>query len=113
MQVRSHLRLIRVLAVVVDVLDELVVAVCSTRSWSRCPHCGLRCRGVHDTRLLVDKTSMCRRHRYVTVLQNGEPGEVLAMVAHRDEAALSGFPAAQGRRWCAGRHPMNSRSLIY
>ncbi len=51
MQVRLHLRLIRVLAVVVDTLDELVVAVCSTRSWSRCPHCGFRCRRVHDTRL--------------------------------------------------------------
>lgn len=198
MQVRLHLRLIRVLAVVIDALDELVVAVCSTRSWSRCPHCGLRCRRVHDTRLrrirdlsvsgrrvtlvwhrrrfscdgcgerhleahdefegrltrrlaravvadaqvmsvravarrhrlawavvmelvrnwadlvgahrrsqrcrvlLVDETSMRRRHRYVTVLQNGETGEVLAMVAHRNEAALSGFLVAQGRRWCAG-----------
>jgi len=198
MQVRLHLRLIRVLAVVVDALDELVVAVTSTRSWSRCPHCGLRCRRVHDVRLrrirdlsvsgrqvtlvwhrrrfacdgcgerhlevhdefegrltrrlartvvadakvmavravarrhrlswavvmelvrtwadlvgahrrsqrcrvlLVDETSMRRRHRYVTVLQNGETGAVLAMVAHRNEAALSGFLAAQGRRWCAG-----------
>jgi hypothetical protein len=51
MQVRLHLRLIRVLAVLVDTLDELVVAVASTRSWSRCPHCGFRCRSVHDTRL--------------------------------------------------------------
>src|ERR687885_2830079 len=45
---------------------------------------------------------MRRRHRQVTVLQNGETGELLAMVAHRKEAALSGFFAAQGRRWCAG-----------
>ncbi len=52
--------------------------------------------------LLVDETSMRRRHRYVTVVQNGESGEVLAMVAHRNEAALSSFLAAQGRRWCAG-----------
>lgn len=57
----------------------------------------LRCRV-----LLVDETSMRRRHRYVTVLQNGETGELLAMVAHRNEAALSGFFAGQGRRWCAG-----------
>ncbi len=198
MQVRLHLRLIRVLEVVVDTLSELVVAVASTRSWSRCPHCGFACRSVHDTRmqrirdlavsgrpvtlewcrrrfacancgerhledhdefeghltrrlaralvadaqvmsiravarrhrlswgaimslvsswaalvaahrrskrcrvLLVDETSMRRRHRYVTVLQNGESGEVLAMVAHRNQAALSGFFAKQGRRWCAG-----------
>jgi transposase len=198
MQVRLHLRLILVLAVLVDSLDELVVAVRSTRSWSRCPHCGFACRRVHDVRrrhvrdlavsgrpvtlvwhrrrfvcdgrgerhleghdeiegrmtrrmaravvadakvmslravarrhrlswsavmalvaewaalvaahrrsqrcrvLLVDETSMRRRHRYVTVLQNGETGELLAMVAHRKEAALSGFFAAQGRRWCAG-----------
>ena len=45
---------------------------------------------------------MRRRHRYVTVLQNGETGEVLAMVTHRNAAALSGFFAAQGRRWCRG-----------
>jgi transposase len=51
MTVRLHLRLIRVLAVLVDAVDELVVAVASTRSWSRCPHCGFRCRRVHDTRL--------------------------------------------------------------
>jgi transposase len=197
-QVRLHLRLIRVLAVVVDALDELVVAVRCTRSWSRCPHCGFACRRVHDVRrrrvrdlsvsgrpvtlvwhrrrfacdgcgdrhledhdefegrltrrlartvvadakvmsvravarrhglswsavmalvaswsvlvaahrrskrcrvLLVDETSMRRRHRYVTVLQNGETGEVLGMVAHRNEAALSGFLVEQGRRWCAG-----------
>lgn len=198
MQVRLHLGLIRVLAVVVDTLDELVVAVASTRSWSRCPHCGFRCRRVHDVRrrrvrdlsvsgrpttlvwhrrrficdncaerhlevhdafegkltrrlarqlvadakvmsiravarrhrlgwstvmslvtawstlvaahrrgrrcrvLLVDETSMRRRHRYVTVLQNGETGEVLAMVAHRNERALSRFFVEQGRRWCRG-----------
>ncbi|WP_208029265.1 transposase family protein [Rhabdothermincola sediminis] len=189
MQVRLHLRLIRVVKVLVDTIDALVVSVVSTRSWSGCPHCGFRCREVHDTRirkirdlpvsgrpvtlvwqrrrfvcgncgqrhlechdefegrltrrlarvlvadakvmsiravarrhgiawktimalvsswaeavgahrrskrcrvLLVDETSMRRRHRYVTVLQNGETGEVLAMVAHRNEAALSGFLA--------------------
>ncbi len=198
MQLRLHLRLIRVLEVVVDTLSEVVVVVASTRSWSRCPHCGFRCRSVHDARvrrvrdlpisgrtvtlrwhrrrfscdncgerhledhdefegrltrrmsravvadskvmsiravarrhrlswgavmdlvaswaalvaahrrskrcrvLLVDETSMRRRHRYVTVLQNGETAEVLAMVAHRSFAALSGFVHQQGRRWCAG-----------
>lgn len=45
---------------------------------------------------------MRRRHRYVTVLMNGETGEVLAMVAHCDQAALAGFLTAQGRRWCRG-----------
>jgi transposase len=59
-------------------------------------------RSVRCRVLLVDETSMRRRHRYVTVLQDGESGAVLAMVAHRNEAALSGFFAAQGRRWCAG-----------
>lgn len=198
MTVRLHLRATRVLAVLVDALDELVVAVASTARSSRCPHCGFRCRRVHDVRerrvrdlavngrpltlvwrrrrfacdgcgerhledhgelegrltrrmtravvadatvmslravarrhrlswsavmalvadwaalvaayrrsrrcrvLLVDETSMRRRHRYVTVLQNGETGELLAMAAHRNEAALSGFFAAQGHRWCTG-----------
>jgi transposase len=69
------------------------------RSWSALvgAHRRSRCCRV----LLVDETSMRCRHRYVTVLQNGETGEVLAMVAHRNEAALAGFFAEQGRRWCA------------
>ena len=52
--------------------------------------------------LLVDETSIRKRHRYVTVPVNGDTGEVLAMVPHRDTAALSGFLAAQGPKWCRG-----------
>ena len=52
--------------------------------------------------LLVDETSIRKRHRYVTVLVNGDTGEVLAMVPHRDTQALSGFLAAQGHKWCRG-----------
>ena len=50
--------------------------------------------------LLVDETSIRKRHRYVTVIVNGDTGEVLAMVPHRSAQALSGFLAAQGHRWC-------------
>ena len=32
--------------------------------------------------LLLDETSMRRRHRYVTVIVSGEGGELLAMVPH-------------------------------
>ena len=52
--------------------------------------------------LLVDEISICRRHRYVRVLVNGDTGEVLAMVPHRNVQALSGFLAAQGHKWCKG-----------
>ena len=52
--------------------------------------------------LLVDETSIRKRHRYVTVLVNGDTGEVLAMVPHRSAQALSGFLAAQGHKWCKG-----------
>ncbi len=52
--------------------------------------------------LLVDETSIRKRHRYVTVLVNADTGEVLAMVPHRSHAALSAFLAAQGHRWCKG-----------
>lgn len=196
MRVRLHLRLIAVVAVVVDTVDELVVEVVSSRSASTCPWCGFSCRSVHDTRvrkirdlpisgrrtvlrwqrrrfscgncgerhleshpafeghltvrlaralvadarvmpirqvarrhrvcwqtvmtlvrswatlvaehrrsqrcrvLLVDETAMRRRHRYVTVLQDGETGALLGMVPHRNAAALHGFLMAQGRRWC-------------
>ena len=50
--------------------------------------------------LLVEGTSIRERHRCVTVLADGDTGEVLAMVPHRNTGALSGFLAAQGHRWC-------------
>lgn len=198
MRVRLHLRLIRVLTVLVDTASRLEVEVVSTRSWSRCPHCGFKTRTVHDRRrrkirdlpvsgrrmtlvwirrrfacdncderhleihpefeggltrrlarglvadakvmsiravvrrhgldwhliqalvsawstlvaehrrarrcrvLLVDETSMRKRHRYVTVIQDGETGQILAMVEHRNAQALSGFLIEQGPRWCRG-----------
>jgi len=198
MRVRLHLRLIRVLIVLVDTTNRLEVEVVSTRSWSRCPHCGFKCRSVHDRRrrrirdlpvsgrrvtlvwirrrfscancderhlevhaefeggltrrlaralvadakvmsiravvrrhgldwhliqtlvtswsalvaehrrsrrcrvLLVDETSMRKRHRYVTVIQDGETGQILAMVEHRNAEALKGFFIEQGPRWCRG-----------
>ena len=198
MRVRLHLRQVRVLEVVADSPGRLVVAVEAAWSTSRCPHCGFKCRRVHDRRvkrvwdqpvsgretvllwrrrrwrcencsgrhleehpefegkltrrlarrlvgdvavmpisaaarragvswhlvndlvrawaalvgdhrrrrpcrvLLVDETSMRRRHRYVTVIVSGDTGELLAMVPHRSAEALSRFFAAQGHRWCAG-----------
>jgi transposase len=56
-----------------------------------------RCRVV-----LVDETSMRKRHRYVTVVQDGDTGQILAMVAHRNAAALSAFFIEQGPKWCRG-----------
>ena len=50
MRVRLHLRLIRVLTVLVDTPSRLEVVVASTRSWSRCPFCGFKTRAVHDRR---------------------------------------------------------------
>lgn len=52
--------------------------------------------------LLVDETSMRKRHRYVTVIVNGDTGRTLAMVPHRSSAALSGFLMSQPHRWRRG-----------
>ena len=52
--------------------------------------------------LLVDETSMRKRHRYVTVIANGDTGKTLAMVQHRNAAALSGFLMSQPHRWRRG-----------
>ena len=41
--------------------------------------------------LLVDETSMRKRHRYVSVIVSGDTGKTLAMVEHRSAAALSAF----------------------
>ena len=195
-RVRLHLRQVRVLEVVVEAASRLEVVVEAAWSWSRCPHCGFKCRRVHDRRvkrvrdrsvsgratvllwrrrrwrcdncaerhmeahpefegkvtrrlarqlvgdarvmavataarragvswhlvnglvrewaalvgahrrrrpprvLLVDETSMRRRHRYVTVIVNGDTGDLLDMVPHRSAEALSRFFASQGQKWC-------------
>lgn len=202
MSVRLHLRRIRVVAVLVDLVERLVVEVVDVRRVVRCPHCGFKTTRIHDTRrlrvrdlptrgrptelmwarrrfvcgecserhwedhpeilvgrrthvtrrlarqlvrdvnamsirevarrhdlpwhyimgltvswsdrvaqdrrrrrcrvLLVDETSLRRGHRYVTVVINGDTGETLGIVAHRNTAALSGFLLAQGHRWLRG-----------
>ncbi len=50
--------------------------------------------------LLVDETSLRRRHRYVTVVSNAETGELLGVVKHRDFRAMVTFLTSQGHRWC-------------
>ena len=195
MTIRLHLRRIRVLEVLVDAVERLVVAVEDLRTVVRCPHCGFLTSRVHDRRrirvrdlphggrlttlvwmrrrfwcrncdqrhveshpefrgkvtrrlarqmvrdakdmsikavasryqvswwltmrivkahagqleehrrrrrcriLLVDETSLRRRHRYVTVISDGETGTVLAVVRHRDANALGKFLDAQGPAW--------------
>jgi len=202
MTIRLHLRRMRVVRVVVDLIERLVLEVADTRRVVRCGYCGFRTGRVHDRRrvkvhdlacqgratllewirrrfecdtcgerfledhpeivlgrrthvtrrlarqlvrdiqamsirevsrryglpwhylmattlgwselvavkrrrrrcrvLLVDETSLRRGHRYVTVLINGDTGETLGIVKHRNAAALSGFLVAQGHRWLRG-----------
>ncbi len=202
MTVRLHLRRIRVMAVVVDLIEKLVVEIVDVRRVVRCPHCGFKTARVHDRRrllvhdlptggrptelrwlrrrfvcgecserswedhpeivlgrrthvtrrlarqlvrdvnamsirevarrhdlpwhyimaltsswservaldrrrrrcriLLIDETSLRRGHRYVTVVINGDTGETLGIVAHRNTAALSGILLPQGHRWMRG-----------
>lgn len=214
MSVRLHLRRIRVIAVLVDLLERLVIEVADTRRVVRCPHCGFKTGRVHDTRrlrvrdlpaqgrptelvwvrrrfwcgecdgrhwedhpelilgrrthvtrrlarqlvrdvqamsirevsrrhglpwhyimsltrdwsalvaaerrsrrcrtLLVDETSLRRGHRYVTVLINGDTGQTLAVVQHRNAKALKGFFQTQGHRWCRGvRVVVSDGSIAY
>ena len=51
LRVQLHLRQLRVLEVVADSSGRLKVAVEGAWSWSRCPHCGFKCRRVHDRRV--------------------------------------------------------------
>ena len=50
--------------------------------------------------LLVDETSIRRRHRYVTVVVCGDSGKVLAMIPGRTKGSLSRFFRDQGAWWC-------------
>lgn len=52
--------------------------------------------------LLIDETSLRRRHRFVAVLLNAETGEALGVIEHRSAKALRVFLAAQGHRWLKG-----------
>ena len=45
---------------------------------------------------------MRKRHRYVTVIVNGDTGKSLAMVPHRSSAALTGFLMSQPHKWRRG-----------
>ena len=62
----------------------------------------LHLREIRVLVLLVDETSMRKRHRYVTVIVNGDTGRTLAMVEHRNAAALSGFLRSQPHKWRRG-----------
>ena len=50
--------------------------------------------------LLVDETSIRRRHRYVTVVACGDSGKVLAMIPGRTKVSLTRFFRDQGPDWC-------------
>ena len=50
--------------------------------------------------LLVDETSIRRRHRYVTVVACGDSGKILAMIPGRTKASLARFFRDQGAWWC-------------
>lgn len=57
----------------------------------------IRCRV-----LLVDETSLRRRHRYVTMVSDGESGALLGMVRGRDSLALQRLLASFGPGWRRG-----------
>ena len=63
---------------------------------------GKRRRARRARVLLVDETSIRRRHRYVTVVASGYSGEVLAMIPGRTKASLTRFFREQGPDWCRG-----------
>ncbi len=52
MSVRLHLRRIRLVAVLVDLIERLTVEVADARRVVRCPHCGFKTTRVHDVRRL-------------------------------------------------------------
>jgi len=52
MSVRLHLRRVRVIVVVVDLVERLVVEIADVRRVVRCPHCGFKTTRVHDDRRL-------------------------------------------------------------
>ncbi len=58
----------------------------------------VRCRRMRCRVLLVDETSLRRRHRYVPMVSDGESGALLGMVRGRDSLALQRLPYSFGPR---------------
>ena len=50
--------------------------------------------------LIVDETSLRKRHRYVTVVASGDTGEMPAMFPARTKGSLARFLGDQGPGWC-------------
>lgn len=61
----------------------------------------VRCRRMRCRVLLVDETSLRRRHRYVPMVSDGESGALLGMVRGRDSLALQRLPYSFGPRLAA------------
>ncbi len=70
------------------------------RAWAGCVAEHRRSR--RCSVLLVDETSMRKRHRYVTVIVNADTNKTLAMIEHRSSAALSAFLMSQPHKWRRG-----------
>ena len=61
--------------------------------------------------LLVDETSMRKRRRYAAVVQNGDTGKVLAMVEHRNSAALRGVFEVAATQMASGSESRRHRRI--
>ena len=53
MTIRLHLKRMKVVRVVEDEIDKLVIEVADTRRVVRCPACGHKTTKVHETRRVV------------------------------------------------------------
>ena len=85
------------------------VVMALVRSWSDLVaehRRGVRCRV-----LLVDETSMRKRHRYVTVIVNGDTGQTLAMVQHRKQRCAVSVSDATGPQVVQGSQRRGQRRL--
>lgn len=64
MTIRLHLKRMKVVRVVEDEIDELVIEVADTRSVVRCPACGHKSSKVQETgRVVVQDVAFGRRRR--------------------------------------------------
>ena len=97
MSVRLHLRGVRVVKVLVDTVDRLVVEVVSAREWSRCQHCGFRCHKVWDRRAKRVRDLGVSGRRTMLVWRHGSSAatvrSVISRICHHPTLRL--YPAAE------------------
>ncbi len=104
MTVRLHLKRFKVVRVVTDEIDELVIEVAGTRTVLRCPACGHKTKTVHETRrVLVRDVPLGPPTTLIWLQRRFECDNCGGVTLRTTLRSRASSPAAWPASWCATR----------